>query len=426
MSKDMLRLLYCLGFFLFSFSSLPGNDSLSNFDREIQHHVRAAINALELKDLFSGSVLIAKEDQIIYTDAFGYASKEYQIQNTLDTKFDLGYASSLFTLVAICQLIDQNKLHLSDPINQYISARLLPKVNLSQIQIIHLLTASSGLGDFYEAHPRGGISLWDRSNKALYTTIRSYLQLISHEHLQFSPGHNILPSSTALLLLGAIIEAVTGESFYAYIDKHIFGPSKMHSSGYYLLSTPVNHIATGYAQASGQWENNFFTRADRGSPASGAYTTVHDLWQFFQMLNNHSLITQKLYHMIFTPFMVLKKPYFSQTGIGPSMTYQGLLFTLSYLTSTSMEQSDEPATLQMNGIQTPRSAISCANIASHEKYSSVNIDYLEPGGYLTIVLCNYGDLGSGYSDSPAISVASKIRRLILNSYRTTPLNNYPK
>ncbi|MDN3504398.1 MAG: serine hydrolase [Rhabdochlamydiaceae bacterium] len=400
-------------------SSTLAAENENNAHLELSDHIHSVVTNLNEKDQFSGAVLIAKNGDPIYSLAIGQESKEFNIENKLHTRFDLGYNSSIFTLIGICKLIDQGKLKLDDTINKYISSKLLPKVNLSSIKIIHLLTNSSGLGNMYNNQMRGGYSLWERSNKELYTTVNDYMHLVSTEGLSFMPGEKNQRSTTAILLLGAIIEEVSGESFYSYISKEVFKKANMNDSGFYSLSSPMQNIATGYAHKPGYLQNNLFFRAAKGSPASGAYTTVGDLLKFVNSLNNLSLTSKKMFDQIFTPYMKLDEASSSRAGIGPSESYQGLIFNIAYLDSVPSSGAKKPVgdKLVPTGIKELPSHRYIAHLDFVEPHYSVCIDMIEPSGYSIFVLSNYGDLGKSFSQSPSMMITSKVRRFILNSFR---------
>ena len=409
MKFSYLYLLTLFAIAPFTTEAVTVHDNLTN-------QLESTLSELDQRDQFSGAVLVAHHGEPLYFKVVGKESKEYGEQIKRNTKFNLGSASSLFPIIAVCQLIDKGLLKLNDPINQFINAKFLPKVNLSNIQVIHLLTGTSGLGDFYKNEMRGGLSLWERSNKSLYTTVNDYLHLARTETSNFTPGSQYRKSSTAILLLAAIVEDITKQDFYKYVDENIFEFAGMNETNFYTLSSPVSNIATGYEKKGNYWANNFFTRADRGSPAFGCYSTAEDLLKLFRAFYDLRLVGKELHDKILTPYLALSNPTASHSGVGPSNSYQGMLFELTY------PNNDTPSTpsdtkLNPEGIKDLPSHHYIAALNSESNGLSVTIDLIEPTGYQTIVLSNYGNISTRAKESPSMRIATKVRRYLFNSIR---------
>lgn len=240
------------------------------------------------KGQFSGSVLLAKNDKVIFKRAYGLASREYNITNKVDTKFNLASIGKLFTSVAIAQLAQEGKLSLSDPVSKYLPD-WLPNDMAKQITIQQLLTHSSGLGSFFDNKQ---FQLGDSSR--LYVEINDYNPLMQTEKLAFKPGTSQLYSNTGYLLLGAIIEKVSSQNYFEYVKQHIFKPAGMINSDYYEMDVPTTNLAIGYApyQVKGktQWRNNLYTNVLKGSPAGGGYSTAEDMFKFALALKTNKLL----------------------------------------------------------------------------------------------------------------------------------------
>ena len=245
---------------------------------------------------FSGSVLLAKNDKVIFKDAYGLASREYNVRNRIDTKFNLASIGKLFTSVAIAQLAQEGKLSFSDPISKYLSD-WLPNDMANQITIQQLLIHSSGLGSFFDNKQ---FQLGNSSR--FYIGINDYKPLMQTEKLAFKPGTSQLYSNTGYLLLGAIIEKVSGQNYFEYVKQHIFKPAGMINSDYYEMDVPTPDLAIGYApyQVDGktEWRNNLYTNVLKGGPAGGGFSTAEDMFKFAVALKTNKLLNSHFTQLV--------------------------------------------------------------------------------------------------------------------------------
>ncbi len=232
------------------------------------------LNEQSLKDLFSGTVLIAKNGKEIFVNAYGLASKEYNVPNKTDTKFNLGSINKIFTKIAIGQLYEQGKLEFSDPIIKFIPD--YPNTTVAQkVTIRHLLDMTSGIGDFFN-------DKFDATPKNKFRTNSDYLQMFAADSLQFEPGTRTQYSNGGYAVLGVIIEKASGQSYYNYVREHIFKPGGMLNTDSYEADVPVLNIAEGYTRENSEQalRKNIYTRPARGSAAGGGYSTADDLLKF--------------------------------------------------------------------------------------------------------------------------------------------------
>jgi CubicO group peptidase (beta-lactamase class C family) len=246
------------------------------------------IRNLAGKDEFSGVVLVAKDGNPILQKAVGLASREYDVPNRLDTKFNLGSINKIFTQILIGQLIDQGKLSLDDHLVKllpdYPNHEMAERVTLRQ-----LLDMTSGIGDFFgpefEATPKDRIR-----------NLKDYLPLFANKPLEFEPGTKNKYSNGGYVVLGLIIEKLTGKSYYDYARERTFVPTGMENTGYFDADVPASNMASGYtrhnggASDSGPLRNNFYTRPARGSSAGGGYSTARDLLKFANALHDRKLL----------------------------------------------------------------------------------------------------------------------------------------
>ena len=237
-------------------------------------------------DVFSGTAVISHGKKVVLQMSCGEASKRYHIKNNVDTKYNLGSMNKMFTSLAIAQLMEQGKLSYADKIDKYLDDSWLPKDITSQITIAQLLSHTSGLGSYFN-------DAYFKSSRDLFREVDDYKPLIKGDKPQFTPGSDYAYSNSGMLLLGAIVEKVSGQNYFAYIRQHIYAPAGMKDSDCYPLDEPVENLAMGYIPQplpNWHWSENTFLHVLRGGPAGGGYASAPDLLRFGQALQDGKLV----------------------------------------------------------------------------------------------------------------------------------------
>ncbi len=233
---------------------------------------------------FSGTVLIARGSDVVWQAAYGQANQEKNIPNQLDTRFDVGSIAKTFTRVAIGQLIEQGKLKFSDKAGAYLPNYPNPEVR-EQVTIEQLLTMRSGIGDFFGEKLR-------QTPKDKIRTLQDYVPLFAADPLLFPPGSKQQYSNGGYIVLGLIIESLTGQSYYDFVEKNVFERAGMKNSAFGLRSDGDPKLAVGYTTQSASGEEgppqprhpNLGMLPARGNSAGSAQSTVGDLLLFSQAL----------------------------------------------------------------------------------------------------------------------------------------------
>ena len=254
---------------------------------EVKRHVKEAADA----DRFSGVVLVGKGDRIIVHQAYGLAERSFKVPNNVETKFNLGSMNKMFTSVAIAQLSQQGRLSFNDSL-----AKVLPEypnqATAKQITIHHLLTHTAGLGDIFKPELR--------EHRERYLKPSDYFPLFANEPLLFTPGSQWAYSNAGFVVLGAVIEKVSGQSYFDYVREHIYRPAGMVDSDSWELTEVVPNLAVGYLRSEDdpfgmeERRSNIAFLPWKGSPAGGGYSTARDLFRFGQALRSHRLLTERL------------------------------------------------------------------------------------------------------------------------------------
>lgn len=233
-------------------------------------------------DKFAGAVLVAKDGEAIFTGAYGMADREKKIPNTLETKFRIGSMNKMFTATSILQLVQAGKIALTDALGKYITD--YPNKDFAaKVTIQQLLTHTGGTGDIFGPE-------FDAHRKEL-RTLQDYVNLYRKRDLKFEPGSRWEYSNYGFLLLGVVVERVSGKSYYDYVNENIYGPAGMRASGSLTEDQTVPNRSIGYTRFGGDsLRPNTDTLPYRGTSAGGGYSTVEDLFRFANALKNHKLL----------------------------------------------------------------------------------------------------------------------------------------
>lgn len=244
------------------------------------------VDRLAARGIFSGTVLLADQQGVLYQSAKGMADLRFQVPNNLQTKFNLASMNKMFTAVSILQLVAEDKLALDDKLVKYLDRALFGAGNFDAITIAQLLTHTAGLGwpDFPE-----GTQLKLRNHA-------DYKPLLNRIPLAAAPGSSFRYSNEGMLLLGMVIEAVSGQSYDDYVRQHIFARAGMTHSGNFDLDGITPDLATGYFYSSelNSMQANWFIQGVKGTAAGGGYSTVDDLHKFAVALTGNTLLPKAL------------------------------------------------------------------------------------------------------------------------------------
>jgi CubicO group peptidase (beta-lactamase class C family) len=242
--------------------------------------------------LFNGSVLVAEHGEVLFKDGYGLANMEWDIPNTSETKHRIGSVTKQFTGMLILQLAQEGKLDLHTPIINYLPD--FRKETGNQITIHHLLSHTSGLPN-YTSTPNF------REVIRQHLTIQELVDKYAAEELEFEPGSKFAYSNTGYLVLGAIIEIITGNSYEAELKNRILDPVGMDDSGYDHNSTILEKRASGYEKVFTGYENTEFIDMTIPHAAGAMYSTAEDLFKWDRSLHNSKLLSKKWMQEYFEP-----------------------------------------------------------------------------------------------------------------------------
>jgi CubicO group peptidase (beta-lactamase class C family) len=260
----------------------------------------AALDALAARlqaaDKFSGMLLVRKGGSDLYRKAWGLADREAKVPVTQDTRFYFASQGKMFTAVAALQLIEAHKMSFDDTVGKFLPD--YPNADIARkVTVRELLTHRGGTGDMDLLGPS------DTKNRDRVRSIADIIAINGARAPDFEPGTKMDYSNYGYVLLGAMIEKASGEDYYEYLDRHVFRPAGMLSTGY-PLREDTRGIATAYTMRSDKGYVVFDAPPDgaklvngmdllpwRGTPAGGGVSTADDEARFAVALNEGRLIS---------------------------------------------------------------------------------------------------------------------------------------
>jgi CubicO group peptidase (beta-lactamase class C family) len=203
---------------------------------ELRASIDSFVGARVAEDAFSGAVVVARGNDVIYQRALGLANRETNATMRLDTKLQIASTTKLYTQIAIRQLEQAGKLSLSDTVGKF-----LPDYPNAVVRSVEqLLQHRSGIGSFWN----------DRfmANPSAVRSIRDYMDLFQNDSLLFEPGTSQAYSNGGYVLLGAIIERVSGREYHDYVRENIFRVAGMTETGPFDSRNATPNAAVGYTR----------------------------------------------------------------------------------------------------------------------------------------------------------------------------------
>jgi CubicO group peptidase (beta-lactamase class C family) len=253
----------------------------------LERRLSSAIDSLTATGQFSGVVVLAKDGVPVYQTARGFSDREHRVTNNVETAFNIGSINKVFTQIAILQLVGAGKLNLDSTLAKYWPD--YPNQDVARrITIRQLMRHTSGIGGNIFDVPASGKRNDVRS-------LRDYLPLFVDEPLRFEPGTKNEYSNAGYVLLGLLIERLSGQDYYSYVKQHIFEPAGMTRTGSYFVDSLPPNTAIGYtrgdrsAPPGAPVHPNSAELPGRGSSAGGGYSTAQDLLKFLKALRERRI-----------------------------------------------------------------------------------------------------------------------------------------
>lgn len=266
------------------------------------------------KDNFSGAIFIAHSDNTILHTANGFANRDFNVQNKIDTKFDTASVTKVFTAAVVLQLIEKGKLHFDDKITDILDLKgtKIPE----DVTIEHLLTHTSGIAD--DADEEAGedyAALFVEKPNYSIRNCSDFMPQFAYKEPVFKAGTNVRYNNCAFVLLGLAIEHITGISYREYVTENVFKRCGMEHSNFQAKDEICPNTAEGYYAETDEkgdfvkWRKNIFSFPPIGTSDSGAFTTVMDLNRFFTSIQSNILLTPNYSAMLLHPQCTFTRPH---------------------------------------------------------------------------------------------------------------------
>jgi CubicO group peptidase (beta-lactamase class C family) len=273
------------------------SDTATKGGDDVAKELSSYLDSLVAENKLSGAVLVAKDGVTIASKAAGIANKVTGAAIDLDTKFNLGSMNKMFTAVAIGQLAQAGKLSFTDTVGKHLPDYPNKEV-AEKVTIHHLLTHTSGMGLYWNEK--------FAAQREKLLTVAAHLPLFAGDPLKFPPGEKFQYSNSGYMVLGAIIEKVSGQDYYSYVQEHIYKPAGMRDTGFYEPGKEIPNLAIGYTKMGPDGKpleeprDNNDIREIKGGPAGGGYSTAPDMVKFHMALQSHKLLDQKHTELVTT------------------------------------------------------------------------------------------------------------------------------
>ncbi|MEP1448043.1 MAG: serine hydrolase [Paraglaciecola sp.] len=267
---------YFLTLCLITFS-LTGQakSTTSEFDR--------LLNNLFTADGPGGVALVVEDGKTVYRKAFGMANLELGVKMTPENIFRIGSISKQFTAVAILKLAEEGKIDLDADITQYIKDY---PTHGHTITIKHLLNHTSGIKSYTS------LEKWDAQERKRDFTPTQLIDYFKHEPMDFAPGEQFRYNNSGYILLGHIIELVSGETYADYIQNHLFQPLNLSNSSYGSTSRIIKNRAYGYSKTDDAYINADFLSMTQPYAAGSLLSTVDDVYAWYTAIMNDKVINK--------------------------------------------------------------------------------------------------------------------------------------
>ncbi len=257
-------------------------DMAAQADAYVNHYVK--------NSQFSGAVLVAKGGKVVLSKGYGMANYELDVANVAQTKFRLGSITKQFTAMAIMQLQEKGLLNVDDPITKY-----FPDYKIAEkITIHHLLSHTSGVHNFTNDPEY-------MQTMMMASPVEKTIARFKDKPLDFAPGEKWNYSNSGYVLLGAIIEKVSGKSYETYLKENIFQPLNMINTGYDHTDVLLKNRAAGYEMGKAGMVNASYLDMSIPYAAGALYSTVEDLYLWDRALYTEKLVKKATLEKMFTP-----------------------------------------------------------------------------------------------------------------------------
>ncbi|MFC7063464.1 serine hydrolase domain-containing protein [Halobacillus seohaensis] len=273
------------------------------------------ISDIQNKSDFSGAILVQDREKVLVDTHGGYANRSAKLENNSETRFGIASGCKLFTAIAICQLVEEGKVSLDSKLSDCLSINF--KHFDEGITVHHLLTHTSGIPDYFDEEVMKDFEeLWVKRPMYHVRMASDFLPLFQHEPMKSQVGERFHYNNAGYILLGLIIEQVSGLEFSDYIQKYIFTKANITNSGYFSFDSLPSNTSLGYIDnPDGTWKTNIYSLPAKGGPDGGAYVTVSDMVKLWEALFNNQLLSETYTNKVLTAHVQVNETGFYGYGV---------------------------------------------------------------------------------------------------------------
>ncbi|MBK3494955.1 serine hydrolase [Viridibacillus sp. YIM B01967] len=251
---------------------------------------------------FSGTIFAKQGTDELASLSYGYANRSEKIENEANTKYGIASGCKIFTAIAICQLVEKGELSFESKLKDCLAVEF-PYFD-ENITVHHLLSHTSGVPDYFDEEVMDDFEeLWIKTPMYHIRRLQDFLPLFQQEQMKYPAGAKFQYNNSGYILLGLIIEQMSGISFSEYVEKNIFQRASMQDSGYFEMDALPAKTAVGYIDhADGSWKTNIYSLPVKGGSDGGAYVTATDMMKLWEALTNFTLLSQNITTQMLTPY----------------------------------------------------------------------------------------------------------------------------
>jgi CubicO group peptidase (beta-lactamase class C family) len=251
----------------------------------------------ETRDL-SGSMLMTRGGERVLEICVGYADRATRTEITPATRFGTASVTKMFTACTVVSLVQDGLVEFETPVVDVLLPDRRPSTLLPEVTVHHLLCHTSGIADYCEedeaspAYLADYADLWVDLPSYSMTRPADFLPLFGDLAPYRPPGERFQYSNAGYIVLGLLIEQLTGQCFTDVVKQRVFAPAGMSASGFFRLDEPIPEVAIGYRRESpdGPWRSNIYSIPVIGGGDGGALCTARDLDQFLRAYADGTLL----------------------------------------------------------------------------------------------------------------------------------------
>lgn len=278
-------------------------------------NLQEVVKDIQNKVDFSGSVFVEDMDGVLLNQNFGFANRSEQIENISFTRFGIASGCKLFTAIAICQLVEKGKISFDSKLSDCIEHKF--KHFDEKVTIHHLLTHTSGIPDYFDEEVMENFEeLWVNHPMYHIRRLSDFLPLFQNQPMKSKVGERFHYNNAGYILLGLVVEQLTGMVFSDYVQEHIFDKANMTESGYFSFDSLPPNTALGYIdKPDGTWKTNIYSLPVKGGSDGGAFVTVNDMGKLWDSLMKNQLVNETYTNELLSPHTQVNESGFYGYGL---------------------------------------------------------------------------------------------------------------